>query len=164
MSFFIEAGIRVVFAFVFLMVTVLLLVWVERKFISDLQNRIGPDRAGPFGILQTLADGVKSFFKEGIIPARADVVLFIGAPVLAMLTALLTFLVIPIGAPIEINGVSYSLAAMDLNTGLLYFPASSSTGFYSIPLARWAPGSHYPFSRSVSASAPSTAARAAPGR
>ena len=163
MSFFIEAGIRVVFAFVFLMVTVLLLVWVERKFISDLQNRIGPDRAGPFGILQTLADGVKSFFKEGIIPARADVVLFIGAPVLAMLTALLTFLVIPIGAPIEINGVSYSLAAMDLNIGLLYFLAMSSIGVYAITLAGWASGSKYPLIGSVRASAQMISYEAAMG-
>jgi NADH-quinone oxidoreductase subunit H len=72
MSVFIEAAIRVVIIFVFLLVTVLLLIWVERKFVSDLQNRVGPDRAGPWGILQSLADGVKSFFKESIRPTKAE--------------------------------------------------------------------------------------------
>lgn len=114
MSIFIEAAIRVLIAFVFLLVTVLLLVWVERKFVSDLQNRIGPDRAGPWGILQTLADGLKSFFKESIRPTNAEMGLFIAAPIVSMLTALLIFLVIPIGAPIEINGTEYSLAAMEI--------------------------------------------------
>ena len=104
MSLFIEAAIRVVLIFVFLMVTVLVLIWVERKFVSDLQNRVGPDRAGPWGILQTLADGVKSFFKESIRPTKAEYAIYIVAPVAALVPALLIFLVIPIGAPITIGG------------------------------------------------------------
>ncbi len=163
MIMFIEASIRVVFAFGFLMVTVLLLVWVERKFVSDLQNRIGPERAGPFGILQTLADGLKSFFKEGITPSQAHPVLFIAAPVLALLIAFLTFLVIPIGAPIEIGGVTYDLVVMDLNVGLLYFLAMSSIGVYAITLAGWSSGSKYPLLGSVRASAQMISYEAAMG-
>jgi len=162
-SILIEASIRVLLAFVFLLVTVLLLVWVERKFVSDLQNRIGPSRAGPFGILQTLADGMKAFFKEGITPARAEVGLYIAAPVIAMTTALLTFLVIPIGAPIVINGTSYSLAAMDINVGLLYILATSSIGVYAVTLAGWASGSKYPLLGSVRASAQMISYEAAMG-
>ncbi|MEE8457345.1 MAG: NADH-quinone oxidoreductase subunit NuoH [Acidimicrobiia bacterium] len=163
MSIFIEAGIRVTFAFVFLLVTVLLLVWVERKFVSDLQNRIGPSRAGPFGILQTLADGLKAMFKEGITPARAQFGLYIAAPVIAMVTALLMFLVIPIGAPIVINETSYSLAAMDINVGLLYILAMSSIGVYAVTLAGWASGSKYPLLGSVRASAQMISYEAAMG-
>ncbi|GMQ93771.1 MAG: NADH-quinone oxidoreductase subunit NuoH [Acidimicrobiia bacterium] len=163
MSIFIEASIRVLLAFVFLLVTVLLLVWVERKFVSDLQNRIGPSRAGPFGILQTLADGMKAVFKEGITPARAEFGLYIAAPVIAMITALLTFLVIPIGAPIVINGTSYSLAAMDINVGLLYILAMSSIGVYAVTLAGWASGSKYPLLGSVRASAQMISYEAAMG-
>jgi len=163
MSIFIEAGIRVIFAFVFLLVTVLLLVWVERKFVSDLQNRIGPSRAGPFGILQTLADGLKAIFKEGITPTRAEFGLYIAAPVIAMVTALLMFLVIPIGAPIVINETSYSLAAMDINVGLLYVLAISSMGVYAVTLAGWASGSKYPLLGSVRASAQMISYEAAMG-
>lgn len=153
MSVFIEATIRVLIAFGFLLVTVLLLVWVERKFVSDLQNRIGPTRAGPFGILQTLADGMKSFFKEGITPARAQFGLYITAPIVAVVTALLIFLVVPIGAPIEFNGTTYSLAAMDINVGLLFILAMSSIGVYAVTLAGWSSGSKYPLLGAVRASA-----------
>jgi len=163
MSIFLEAAVRVIFAFAFLLVTVLLLVWVERKFVSDLQNRIGPSRAGPFGILQTLADGLKAIFKEGITPEKAQFGLYIAAPVIAMVVALLTFLVIPIGAPIVINGTSYSLAAMDINIGLLYILAMSSIGVYAVTLAGWASGSKYPLLGSVRASAQMISYEAAMG-
>lgn len=163
MSIFIEAAIRVLIAFGFLLITVLMLVWVERKFVSYLQNRIGPTRAGPFGILQTLADGLKSFFKEGITPDKADVVLYLAAPLIAMVTALLVFLVIPLGAPVEINGTVYSLAAMDINVGLLYILAVSSVGVYAVTLAGWASGSKYPLLGSVRASAQMISYEAAMG-
>ena len=163
MSAIIEPAIRVVLAFGFLLVTVLLLVWVERKFVSDLQNRIGPSRAGPFGILQTLADGLKAIFKEGITPERAEFGPYIAAPVIAMTTALLTFLVIPLGAPIVVNDVSYSLAAMYINIGLLYILAMSSIGVYAVTLAGWASGSKYPLLGSVRASAQMISYEAAMG-
>jgi len=163
MSVFIEAGIKVLVAFVFLLVTVLLLVWVERKFVSDLQNRVGPDRAGPWGILQTLADGLKAMFKESITPTNAEFALYIAAPVVSMTTALLMFLVIPIGAPIEINGTLYTLQVMDLNIAILYILAVSSVAVYAITLAGWASGSKYPLLGSVRASAQMISYEAAMG-
>ncbi len=163
MSLFIEAGIKVVFAFGFLLVTVLLLVWVERKFVSDLQNRVGPERAGPWGILQTLADGMKSFFKESITPAKAEFGIYIAAPIVSMVTALLMFLVIPIGAPIEINGNVYTLQVMDLNIALLYILAVSSVAVYAITLAGWSSGSKYPLLGAVRGSAQMISYEAAMG-
>jgi NADH-quinone oxidoreductase subunit H len=145
------------------MVTVLLLVWVERKFVSDLQNRVGPDRAGPYGILQTLADGMKAFFKESITPTNAQFGLYIAAPIVSMTTALLMFLVIPIGAPIEINGTFYSLQVMDLNVAVLYVLAVSSVAVYAITLAGWSSGSKYPMLGSVRASAQMISYEAAMG-
>ncbi len=163
MSIFIEAAIRAVFVFGFLLVTVILLVWVERKFVSDLQNRVGPDRAGPWGILQTLADGMKSFFKESIRPTNVEVALFIAAPIIALMTALLIFMVVPIGAPVEINGTEYALVGADLNIGLLYVLALSSMAVYAIVFAGWASGSKYPLLGSVRASAQMISYEAAMG-
>ncbi|MEN8040211.1 MAG: NADH-quinone oxidoreductase subunit NuoH [Actinomycetota bacterium] len=163
MSLFIEAIIKVLAAFGFLLVTVLLLVWVERKFVSDLQNRVGPDRAGPWGILQTLADGLKSFFKESLTPDKAEFGLYLAAPIISMVTAFLMFLVIPIGAPIELFGNEYTLQVMDLNVGLLYILAVSSIAVYAITLAGWASGSKYPLLGSVRASAQMISYEAAMG-
>src|ERR1700737_2009164 len=83
--------------FVFLLLSVLLLIWYERKLISDMQNRIGPNRAGPWGILQTLADGIKLFFKEPMVPDRADKLIFRVAPYLSFVPAFITFSIVPIG-------------------------------------------------------------------
>ena len=163
MSVFIEAAIRVVIIFVFLLVTVLLLIWVERKFVSDLQNRVGPDRAGPWGILQSLADGVKAFFKESIRPTKAEFWLYAAAPIMALLPALLMFLVIPIGAPITIGDTEYQLVGTDLNVGLLYILALSSMAVYAVTLAGWASGSKYPLLGSVRASAQMISYEAAMG-
>lgn len=163
MSVFIEAAIRVLVVFVFLLVTVLLLIWVERKFVSDLQNRVGPDRAGPWGILQSLADGVKAFFKESIRPTKAEFLLFAAAPVAALVPALLIFLVIPIGAPITIGDTTYDLVGTDLNVGLLYVLALSSMAVYAVTLAGWASGSKYPLLGAVRASAQMISYEAAMG-
>lgn len=163
MSVFIEAGIKVVLAFGFLLVTILLLVWAERKWVSDLQNRIGPERAGPFGILQTLADGVKLFFKESLTPTKVEFGIYIAAPIAALVPALLIFLVIPIGSPIEIGGTEYSLQVMDLNIGLLYILAMSSIAVYAVALAGWASGSKYPLLGSVRAAAQMISYEAAMG-
>jgi NADH-quinone oxidoreductase subunit H len=163
MTVFIDAAIRVVIAFVFLLVTVLLLIWVERKFVSDLQNRVGPDRAGPWGILQSLADGVKSFFKESIRPTNAELVIYLAAPIAALIPALLIFLVIPIGAPITIGGTEYELVGTDLNVGLLYVLALSSIAVYAVTLAGWSSGSKYPLLGSVRASAQMISYEAAMG-
>ena len=163
MSVFIEAAIRVGLIFVFLLVTVLLLIWVERKFVSDLQNRVGPDRAGPWGILQSLADGVKSFFKESIRPTKAELLIYIAAPVAALVPALLIFMVIPIGAPITIRDTEYALVGADLNIGLLYVLALSSIAVYAVTLAGWSSGSKYPLLGAVRASAQMISYEAAMG-
>lgn len=163
MTIFIEVAIKVVVAFVFLLLTTLILIWAERKWVSDLQNRIGPDRAGPFGVLQTLADGVKLFFKEAIRPTMAEYKLYIIAPVAALVPALLIFLVIPIGAPIEIGGTTYTLQVMDLNIGLLYVLAMSSLAVYAVVLAGWSSGSKYPLLGAVRASAQMISYEAAMG-
>ena len=163
MSIFLEAAIKVVVAFAFLMVTTLLLVWAERKWVSDLQNRVGPDRAGPYGILQSLADGVKAFFKESIRPTKAEYLLYLVAPIAALIPALLIFLVIPIGAPIEIGGTVYTLQVVDLNVGLLYVLALSSMAVYAVTLAGWASGSKYPLLGAVRSSAQMISYEAAMG-
>ena len=163
MTVFIEAAIRVVVVFVFLLVTVLLLIWVERKFVSDLQNRVGPDRAGPWGILQSLADGVKSFFKESIRPTQAEFWIYAAAPIASLVPALLIFLVIPIGAPITIGDTEYQLVGTDLNIGLLYVLALSSMAVYAVALAGWSSGSKYPLLGSVRASAQMISYEAAMG-
>jgi len=150
---FLEAAIKVVLAFVFLVVMVLLLVWAERRIVAVMQNRIGPNRAGPFGILQTLADGMKLFFKESMTPRKAEFAVYIAAPVAALIPALLIFLVIPIGAPITIGGREYTLQVTDLNIGVLYVLAVSSIAVYAITLAGWSSGSKYPLLGSVRASA-----------
>ena len=93
-SVFWSAVIKVVFTFAFLLVVVLLLVWIERKLVADMQNRLGPMRAGPFGVLQTVADGLKLFFKESVIPRKVELGVYLAAAVLAMVRAFLIFLCI----------------------------------------------------------------------
>ncbi|MGB9359336.1 MAG: NADH-quinone oxidoreductase subunit NuoH [Acidimicrobiia bacterium] len=163
MEDFIVAGVKVLIAFAFLFGVVLLLVWAERRIVAFMQNRIGPNRAGPIGILQTLADGVKLMFKESMTPDRAEVVLYLAAPVMALLPALLIFLVIPVGAPITIGDTTYTLQVTDLNVGILYILALSSMAVYAITFAGWSSGSKYPLLGSVRASAQMISYEAAMG-
>ncbi len=153
--------IKVVVAFVALMVSVMLMVWWERKFISDMQNRIGPNRAGPFGILQTFADGVKLFFKEDLIPDEADRFVFKLAPYLSLVPAFLVFAVIPIAGDFSSGGdgtVTWFghrtfIQVADPHVGILFVLAMSSIGVYGVMLAGWSSGSKYPLLGSVRASA-----------
>ncbi len=163
MEDFIVAAVKVLIAFVFLFGVVILLIWAERRLLAFMQNRLGPTRAGPFGILQTLADGIKLMFKESMTPDRADVVLYLAAPVMALLPALMIFLVIPIGAPITIGDTTYTLQVTDLNVGVLYILALSSMAVYAITFAGWSSGSKYPLLGSVRASAQMISYEAAMG-
>jgi len=147
------AALKVLIAFAFLFNIVLVLVWVERRLVARMQNRIGPNRAGPAGMLQTLADGLKLMFKESIDPRRAQLGIYLAAPVLALIPALLVFLIIPIGAPITIGDTTYDLQVTDLNIAVLYFLAMSSIAVYAIALAGWSSGSKYPLLGSVRAAA-----------
>src|SRR5580700_7981667 len=101
------------------MVTVMMMIWFERKLISDMQNRIGPNRAGPFGILQTLADGIKLFFKEDLMPEKADRFVFKLAPYLALIPALLVFTVVPVGGVVNVAGHTFELQVADPPFGIL---------------------------------------------
>ncbi|MDH3645032.1 MAG: NADH-quinone oxidoreductase subunit NuoH [Gammaproteobacteria bacterium] len=144
MDTFIEAAIKVVIAFALLLVNTLILVWAERKIVADMQARIGPNRAGPFGLLITLADGLKLFFKEQITPRKAEVGIYLMAPILALLPALLIFLNIPIGGSFHIGDRLITLQGVDLNVGVLLILAFSSIAVYAVVLAGWSSGSKYP--------------------
>jgi NADH-quinone oxidoreductase subunit H len=145
--------IKVVVAFVILLVAVMLYIWAMRKVIADMQNRIGPNRAGPYGVLQTLADGIKLFFKEQSIPDSADRPVFRLAPYLSILPAFLMFCVVPIGGTVSILGHVTYLQVVDLPIGALFILAMSGIAVYGVMLAGWSSGSKYPLLGSVRASA-----------
>jgi NADH-quinone oxidoreductase subunit H len=124
----------------------------ERKVAAFLQDRIGPDRAGPFGLLQPIADGVKMFLKEEIIPTVSDKFLFILGPSLFMVTALMTSAVIPWGTPMEFGGVKYQLQVADINIGILYVLGVVSLGIYGIMLGGWSSNNKYALLGAIRAS------------
>jgi len=152
-SVFIVVVIKVAIAFVILLVAVMLYIWAMRKVIADMQNRIGPNRAGPYGVLQTLADGIKLFFKEQSIPDSADRPVFRLAPYLSIMPAFLMFCVVPIGGTVSILGHKTYLQVVDLPMGALFILAMSGLGVYGVMLAGWSSGSKYPLLGSVRASA-----------
>src|SRR5215469_3504784 len=135
--------------FAVLLVAVLLIIWFERKVISDMQVRIGPNRAGPFGLLQTLADGTKLFFKEDLLPDRADRFVFRLAPFLAVIPAFLIFSVVPVGGVVTVHGYTFQLQLADPPIGILLVLALSSVAVYGTMLAGWSSGSKYPLIGSV---------------
>jgi NADH-quinone oxidoreductase subunit H len=117
---------------------------LERRVIARFQSRVGPNRAGPYGLLQPLADGIKLIFKEEVVPERADKWTFILAPMLAAIPALVVFAVIPLGGTIHIGDLAIPLTiAPNLNVGLLYVLAITSISVYGIVLAGWASNSKY---------------------
>ncbi|MEA3509375.1 MAG: NADH-quinone oxidoreductase subunit NuoH [candidate division NC10 bacterium] len=117
-----------------LLLAVAYLTWLERKVIGDIQVRFGPSRVGPFGLLQPIADGIKLMFKEDVVPANADRLIFFLAPALSFVPALIVFAVIPFGP---------SFVITDVNVGLLYVFAVASLGVYGSVLAGWASNSKY---------------------
>src|SRR5436190_1429165 len=127
--------------------------YAERKVAAFMQDRIGPNRAGPFGLLQPVADGVKMFMKEEIIPDVSNKFLFILGPSLAMLTACMTSAAIPWGKGITIGGVTYPLQAADVNIGILYIFGVVSIGVYGIMIGGWASNNKYSLLGAIRASA-----------
>lgn len=127
--------------------------YFERKVAAFIQDRIGPDRAGPFGILQPLADGLKFFMKEEIIPNVSNKTLFILGPCIAMITALMAGVVIPWGGSLDINGTQYSLQITDINIGILYVFAVVSIGVYGIMIGGWASNNKFSLLGAIRASA-----------
>ncbi len=162
---------KVVLVFVFLLVATMLMIWFERKVVGDLQNRIGPNTAGPFGVLQTLADGIKFFFKEDLMPDRAQRRVFILAPLITVVPAFLLFSIVPFGGDfanggdgtVEIFGHTTFLQLADPPIGILFALAMSSIAVYGVMLAGWSSGSKYPLLGSVRASAQMVSYEAALG-
>jgi NADH-quinone oxidoreductase subunit H len=144
---------RVVVIFAVLLISVMLVIWLERKVIADMQMRIGPNRAGPAGVLITLADGAKLFFKEGITPVTADRPVYLAAPLASMVPAMLAFAVIPFGAGVTLFGRRVPFQLTDLNVGILWILAMASLAVYGVVLAGWSSGSNYPLLGAIRSSA-----------
>ena len=136
MIFIFEEIYKILFLLIPILVSVAMIVWLDRRVWGLVQKRKGPNVVGPFGLLQTLADALKYIFKEIVIPASANKVLFILAPIITMTLALIAWAVIPMSA-------DFVLA--DINVGILYLFAVSSLGVYGILLGGWASNSKYPF-------------------
>jgi NADH-quinone oxidoreductase subunit H len=162
---------KVVVAFTGLLVSVILMVWFERKLIADMQNRFGPNRAGPFGLFQTVADGMKLILKEDLIPDKADRFVFKLAPFLMLVPAFVTFTIVPIAGNfndgndgvVTILGEQTFMQVADPQIGILLFLAMSSIAVYGVMLAGWASGSKYPLLGSVRATAQMVSYEAALG-
>lgn len=130
--------------FVFLLLTVLAAILIERKVLGRMQLRPGPNRVGPWGLLQSLADGVKLALKEGLVPAGADKPIYLLAPIISVIPAFMAFAVIPMGGEVSVFGHRTALQLTDLPVAVLYILAVTSIGVYGIVLAGWASGSTYP--------------------
>ena len=135
---------KVLIIFAGTMLTVLIMIYAERRVSAFMQGRLGPNRVGPKGLLQPIADGIKFLMKEDIIPAGVDKPVFLLAPAMLLIPALMTFAVIPFGASITLFGRNIPLQVADLNVGILYVLALTSIGVYGLVLAGWSSNSKYP--------------------
>lgn len=135
---------KTLMVFVMLVLIVLLTIWAERRVVSAMQHRVGPNRAGPFGLLQTLMDGFKLAFKEEIIPRKVSLGVYILAPIISATTAFAAFSVIPFGPEVSIFGQETVLQLTDFNESSLYILAVTAIGIYGLVLAGWSSGSTYP--------------------
>ncbi|RPA58598.1 NADH-quinone oxidoreductase subunit NuoH [Gordonia oryzae] len=136
--------IKAVAVFAFLVANPLVAILAERKIMARMQARLGPNRVGPHGMLQSMADGVKLALKEGITPFGVDKVLYLVAPVIAVVPAIMAFAVIPFGPMVSVFGHHTPLQLTDLPVGVLFILAVASIGVYGIVLAGWSSGSTYP--------------------
>jgi NADH-quinone oxidoreductase subunit H len=163
--------VKALLGFAFVLVGVILMIWFERKVLADMQNRVGPARAGKWGLLQTLADGIKLIFKEDVKPDRADRPVYRLAPYLSVAPAFLTFCIVPVAGAfggddngsVRLFGHDTFLQVADPPVGVLFLLAMSSVGIYGIMLAGWSSGSKYPLLGSVRASAQMVSYEAALG-
>lgn len=145
--------IKVVTVFTVIMVVVAMLTLLERRLSAWIQDRLGPNRVGPFGLLQPIADGLKNLLKEETFPARASRLYFLLAPMLAIVPALITFAVVPFAAPLPTRWGLVDMIIADLPIGILYILALSSMGVYGIVLAGWSSNNKYAFLGGLRASA-----------
>jgi len=139
----IEATVKVAIVLGVIMTVVAYMEWVERRVSAWIQDRRGPNRVGPFGLLQPLADGIKFLFKEDILPPHVHRTLYLLAPAIIFTTSLTTFAVIPFGPPIEILGRLVKLQVADVDSGILIILAIASLGVYGIALAGWSSNNKY---------------------
>ncbi len=130
--------------FVICVVATLLSIWGERRLVARMQQRLGPNRVGKFGLLQSLADGVKLALKEDLIPKTADRIVFVIAPIISVTACFMSFAVIPLSGQVNLFGHKTLLQLTDLPVGVLYVLAIASVGVYGIVLAGWSSGSTYP--------------------
>jgi len=142
-AYLVIACVKIVLVFGTIQLMIIAMIWLERKIMAHMQVRLGPMRVGPHGLLQPIADGIKLLFKEDIIPAKASKLLFIVAPAMAMIPAMLTFAVIPFGDKVQILGYNVDLVITDINIGFLYIFGVSSLGIYGIVMAGWASNNKY---------------------
>lgn len=145
--------VRIVVIFGVLLISTALFIWLERRVLGRMQARIGPNRAGPQGVLQTLADGVKLFFKEDITPRQVDRPIYMVAPLIPPITGFLAFAIVPVGGTITLFGETFQLQIFDPDIGVLWFLAMGSIHVYGVVLGGWASGSAYPLLGGVRSSA-----------
>ncbi len=145
--------IKIVITIFVLLTAVAYIVWLERKLVGHIQNRWGPTRVGPFGLLQPLADGIKFLLKEDIIPTHVHRLLYIAAPMLSLILALTSISVIPVGESVRVGGVTTPLQITDVNIALLIILGLTSIGVYGVALAGWSSNSKYSLLGSLRASA-----------
>ena len=137
-------AVKALIVFALCVVLTLMSVWGERRLVGRMQQRPGPNRVGPFGLIQALADGVKLALKEDIIPTAADKIVFVLAPIISATTCFMSFAVIPISGEVTMFGHKTALQLTDIPVGVLYILAIASVGVYGIVLAGWSSGSTYP--------------------
>jgi NADH-quinone oxidoreductase subunit H len=152
-TFVIVAVIKIVIALLVLLMAVAYTVWLERKLVGRIQNRWGPSRVGPFGLLQPLADGLKFIFKEDLTPPHVYKPLYLAAPLLSLTLALTSIAVIPIGGTVTVRGVTTYLQITDVNIGLLVILGVTSIAVYGVALAGWSSNSKYSLLGALRASA-----------
>jgi NADH-quinone oxidoreductase subunit H len=136
--------VKAALVFIVCVVLTIMSVWGERRIVARMQQRVGPNRVGKFGLIQALADGVKLALKEDLIPAAADKVVFILAPIISATTCFMAFAVIPMTGEVSLFGQTTAMQLTDIPVGVLYVLAIASVGVYGIVLAGWASGSTYP--------------------
>ena len=130
--------------FIVCVLATLMSVWGERRLVARMQQRLGPNRVGPFGLIQSLADGVKLALKEDLIPKAADRIVFVIAPIISATTCFMSFAVIPLSGKVNLFGHETVMQLTDIPVGVLYVFAIASVGVYGIVLAGWSSGSTYP--------------------
>ncbi|MDI6754476.1 MAG: NADH-quinone oxidoreductase subunit NuoH [Thermodesulfobacteriota bacterium] len=153
LAFVLIAIVKVLVVFTAMLLIVAYMTLMERKVLGHMQVRFGPNRTGPFGLLQPIADGIKLFFKEDIIVPHANRLIYILAPSVMVITALVSFAVIPFGDSVTILGHKVDMVVADVNVGLLYLMAISSLGVYGLVMGGWASNNKYSLLGAIRSSA-----------